>query len=312
MEDGFDEGGGHADGAGELAAGKGAAVLPEEAGDLEAFGLGELADGPVEEAVGLFVGFGAQLAVAAHFQEGAGALDILFRDVLLADEQEGEVALGGAEEGMDSIQVDVAAGEDHAALIHLPGFGNLLPRVEQGPPLVKGHVLDAAGSDGRVFQEKDPAYAPGVLLGKIRETGVHRIPEDVDDLALQFQVVGKRVRHDDDAFLQEIGPTGLLEVTGEEALELVLEALDVLRIALPDQMEVGIHDDVAVHADLILEGQYGNQVAGEDHVLRVFEQHGRPCSVRVNVVAVLHRMTFPLHVILHDHIVFVQIWGIVL
>ena len=47
MEDGFDEVGGHADGSGELAAGEGAAVLPEEGGDLDALGLGELADRPV-------------------------------------------------------------------------------------------------------------------------------------------------------------------------------------------------------------------------------------------------------------------------
>ena len=37
-------------GAGELLAGEGAAVLPEEAGDAEAVGLGELGNGQMEEA----------------------------------------------------------------------------------------------------------------------------------------------------------------------------------------------------------------------------------------------------------------------
>ena len=50
MEHRLEEGGGEAGGAGELLAGEGAAVLPEEAGDAEAVGFGELGDGKMEEA----------------------------------------------------------------------------------------------------------------------------------------------------------------------------------------------------------------------------------------------------------------------
>ena len=48
MKHRLDEGGRKVGGAGELLAGEGAAVLPEEAGDVKTVGLGELGDGPLK------------------------------------------------------------------------------------------------------------------------------------------------------------------------------------------------------------------------------------------------------------------------
>ena len=48
MKHRLDEGGREVGGAGELRAGEGAVVLPEEAGDVETVGLGELGDGPLK------------------------------------------------------------------------------------------------------------------------------------------------------------------------------------------------------------------------------------------------------------------------
>ena len=48
MKHRLDEGRGKVGSTGELLAGEGAAVLPEEAGDVETVGLGELGDGPLK------------------------------------------------------------------------------------------------------------------------------------------------------------------------------------------------------------------------------------------------------------------------
>ena len=63
MKHRLDEGGGEVGGAGELLAGKGASILPEEAGDVQAVRLGEFGDGQMEEAQAFGVGISPELLV---------------------------------------------------------------------------------------------------------------------------------------------------------------------------------------------------------------------------------------------------------
>ena len=97
MKHRLNEGGREVGGAGELLAGEGAAVLPEEACDVETVGLGEFGDGQMEEALAFRIGIGPELLVGPDLKEGAGALRVLLNDVLLADEEVGEVASRGLE-----------------------------------------------------------------------------------------------------------------------------------------------------------------------------------------------------------------------
>lgn len=215
MEDGFDDGGVDGNGASELFSGEGAAVLPEETGDVEAVGRGEFGDGPMEEGLALLVGLGAQFLVAPLLEEGAGALLIDPGEVFLLDKQEGDETARGAEETKDRVDIDITAGEDHPVGIDLPVIGKVDAGVEQGPFLPQGHIPDATGGDGVVSgMEKEAAHTPGIVFGKIGETGIHGIPEYINDLAHHFDVVGKRVRLDKNAFFQQFGPMGLYEIAG--------------------------------------------------------------------------------------------------
>ncbi len=97
MKHRLDEGRGKVGSTGELLAGEGAAVLPEEAGDVKTVGLGEFGDGQMEEALAFRIGVGTELLVGPDLEERAGALRVLLNDVLLADEEVGEVASRGLE-----------------------------------------------------------------------------------------------------------------------------------------------------------------------------------------------------------------------
>ena len=280
MKDGFDDGGVDGNGAGELFSGEGAAVLPEEAGDVEAVGRGKFGDGPMEEGLALLVGLGAQFLVAPLLEEGAGALLIDPGEIFLLDKQEGDETARGAEETKDRVDIDITAGEDHPVGIDLPVIGKVDAGVEQGPFLPQGHIPDATGGDGVVSgMEKEAAHTPGIVFGKIGETGIHGVPECIDDLAHHFDVVGKRVRLDKNAFFQQFGPMGLYEIAGQQPRDFRPEQFNILRPSAADKMEMGIHHDITVHADMVLEGQYGNQVSGKHEVFGPFKQHGHPCPV---------------------------------
>ena len=76
-------------------------------------------------------------------------------------------------------------------------------------------------------------------------------------------------------------------------------------------MEMGAHDHVAVHADMVLEGQYSNQIPPIDLVLVALEQHGHPGPIGINVVAILHGMPLKRHIVLHHAHSFLQRWEII-
>ena len=306
MKHRLDEGGGEVGGAGELFAGEGAAVLPEEAGDLKAVGLGELGDGPMEEALAFGVGIGPELLVGPDLDEGAGALGVLLDDVLLADEQEGEVTAGGAKEAMDLGQVDVAAGEQHALGIDLPVGRQVDAGAEKRAPLLQRHVADPLRRDGGILLEEKAAHTPGVVLRKQEITGIQRIPEHINDFPHYIDIVGERVRLDPDTLLHKFRPMRLAEVPREQSLHFGYELGNVLRGPFPDQMEVGVHHHVAVHADMVLEGQYSNEIPPIDLVLVSLEQHRHPGSIGINVIAILDGMLLIRHIVLHHAHSFLQ------
>ena len=179
MEHRLEDGGGKVGGAGELLAGEGAAVLPEEAGDAEAVGLGELGNGQMEEAQAFRMSLGPELLVGPDLEEGTGALLVLLGDVLFPDEQEGKVPAGRAEKAVDLVQVDVAAGEQHAVGIDLPVVRQVDAGAEKGAPLLQRHVADPLRRDGGIFLEEKAAHTPRVVLRKQGITGVQRIPEHI-------------------------------------------------------------------------------------------------------------------------------------
>ena len=311
MEHRLEEGGGEAGGAGELLAGEGAAVLPEEAGDAEAVGFGELGDGQMEEAQAFRMGLGPELLVGPDLEEGAGALSVLLGEVLLTDEEEGEVAARGAEEAMDLVQVDVAAGEQHAVGIDLPVGRQVDAGAEKGAPLLQRHIADPLRRNGGILLEEKAAHTPRVVLRKQGIAGVQRIPEHIDDLPRQLHIVEDRVRLDPDAFFHQLRSMRLAEVPREQTLHLGHKPMDVLGVPLPDQMEMGAHDHVTVHADMVLEGQYSNQIPPIDLVLVPLEQYGHPCPIGINVVAILDGMPLIRHIVLHHAHSFLQRWEII-
>ena len=204
MEHRFEDGGVEMSGAGELLAGEGAAILPEEAGDAEAVGFGELGDGQMEEALAFRMGLGPELLVGPDFEEGTGALLVLLGDVLFPDEQEGEVPAGRAEKAVNLVQVDVVAGEQHAVGIDLPVGRQVDAGAEKGAPLLQRHVADPLRRDGGILLEEKAAHTPGVVLRKQGIAGVQRIPEHIDDLPRQLHIVEDRVRLYPDAFFSPV------------------------------------------------------------------------------------------------------------
>ena len=121
-------------------------------------------------------------------------------------------------------------------------------------------------------------------------------------------VIGERVRLDPDTFLDQFRPMRLAEIPREQTLHLSHEPMDVLGVPFSDQMEMGVHDHVTVHADVVLKGQNGNQIPSIDLVLISLEQHGHPGPIGINVVAVLDGMLLPRHIVLHHTHSFLQRW----
>ena len=260
----------------------------------------------MEEALAFGVGIGPELLVGPDLEEGAGALSVLLGEVLLTDEEEGEVAARGAEEAMDLGQVDVAAGEQHAVGIDLPVGRQVDAGAEKRAPLLQRHVADPLRRDGGILLEEKAAHTPGVVLRKQGIAGVQRIPEHIDDLPRQLHIVEDRVRLDPDTIFHQFRSMRLAEVPREQTLHLGHKPMDVLGVPLPDQMEMGAHDHVTVHADMVLEGQYSNQIPPIDLVLVVLEQHGHPGPIGINVVAILDGMPLVRHIVLHHTHSFLQ------
>ena len=311
MEHSLEDGGGEAGGAGELLAGEGAAILPEEAGDAEAVGFGELGDGQMEEAQAFRMGLGPELLVGPDLEERAGALLVLRGDVLFPDEQEGEVPAGRAEKAVDLVHIDVAAGEQHAVGIDLPVGRQVDAGAEKGAPLLQRHIADPLRCDGGILLEEKAAHTPGVVFRKQGIAGIQRIPEHIDDLPRQLPIVKDRVRLDPDTIFYQLRPMRLAEVPREQTLHFGHKPMDALGGPLSDQMEMGAHDHVTVHADMVLEGQYSNQIPPIDLVLVPLEQHGHPGPIGINVVAILDGMPLVRHIILHHAHSFLQRWEII-
>ena len=181
--------------------------------------------------------------------------------------------------------------------------------MEQGTPLIQRHIADSLRRHGGVLVIEKAAHAPAVVLRKQRVAGIQRIPEHIDDLPHQLLVIGERVRLDPDTLLDQFRPMRLAEIPRKQTLHLGHEPMDVLGVPFADQMEMGVHDHVAVHADVVLEGQYGNQIPSIDLVLVALEQHRHPGPIGINVVAVLDGMLFPRHIVLHHAHSFLQRWA---
>ena len=75
----------HPDGPGQLLAGQGASLLPQDGGDLDALRLGEFGDPSTEEPLAFRFGFSVQFRIAPFLQEGAGTLFVLLGQVFLRD-----------------------------------------------------------------------------------------------------------------------------------------------------------------------------------------------------------------------------------
>ena len=257
------------------------------------------------------MGLGPELLVGPDLEEGAGALLVLRGDVLFPDEQEGEVPAGRAEKAVDLVQVDVAAGEQHAVGIDLPVGRQVDAGAEKCAPLLQRHIADPLRRDGGILLEEKAAHTPGVVLRKQGGTGVQRIPEHINDLPHHLYIVGERVHLYPNTLFHQFRPMRLAEVPREQPLHLSHEPFDILRVPPPDQMEVGVHHHVAVHTDMVLEGQNSNEIPPIDLVLVPLEQHGHPGSIGINVIAILDGMPLVRHIVLHHAHSFLQRWVII-